>query len=97
MPIYEYVCKACGNELEEMQRITDSPLRKCPSCGALKLQRIVSRTSFQLKGDGWFTSGGYGYKGGKDKSASNTASTSDKSGAKKKTANSASNTKHAAA
>lgn len=54
MPIYEYRCNACGHEFELFQKITDSPKRKCPHCGRLKARRIVSQTSFVLKGGGWY-------------------------------------------
>ena len=52
MPIYEYQCPKCGT-FELMQRITDAPLRKCPTCKG-KVERLVSRTSFVLKGSGWY-------------------------------------------
>ncbi len=55
MPIYEYVCEACGKLTERMQKMTDPPLRVCPECGARKVARIVSRTTFQLKGGGWYS------------------------------------------
>jgi putative FmdB family regulatory protein len=54
MPVYEYSCKACGHEFEREQRISDAPIKKCPSCGALKARRLISRTSFVLKGGGWY-------------------------------------------
>jgi putative FmdB family regulatory protein len=54
MPIYEYACKGCGHEFEREQRISDAPIKKCPSCGALKARRQISRTSFVLKGGGWY-------------------------------------------
>ena len=54
MPIYEYACKACGHEFEREQRISEAPIKKCPSCGALKARRQISRTSFVLKGGGWY-------------------------------------------
>ncbi|WP_242346937.1 FmdB family zinc ribbon protein [Anaeromyxobacter terrae] len=54
MPIYEYVCEACGRLTEVMQRMTD-PAPACPECGAPKLARLISRTSFQLKGGGWYS------------------------------------------
>lgn len=54
MPIYEYVCGACGHQLEEMQGFNDEPLVKCPSCNKRKLQKIVSAPSFHLKGTGWY-------------------------------------------
>jgi putative FmdB family regulatory protein len=52
MPIYEYRCEHCG-EFEEMQRITDPPLARCPRCHR-KVRRLISSTSFQLKGSGWY-------------------------------------------
>jgi putative FmdB family regulatory protein len=55
MPIYEYVCKGCGHEFEREQRISEAPVKKCPSCGALKARRQISRTSFVLKGGGWYS------------------------------------------
>ena len=52
MPIYEYRCEHCG-DFEEMQRITDPPLPRCPRCKR-KVRRLISNTSFQLKGSGWY-------------------------------------------
>ena len=54
MPIYEYQCQQCGYALEMMQKINDAPLRQCPACGEEGLQKQVSRTSFRLKGSGWY-------------------------------------------
>ncbi len=55
MPIYEYACKGCGHEFEREQRITEAPIKKCPSCRALKARRQISRTAFVLKGGGWYS------------------------------------------
>ncbi len=55
MPIYEYACDNCEQELEVEQRITDAPLKTCPSCRSRKLRRLISRTSFVLKGGGWYS------------------------------------------
>jgi putative FmdB family regulatory protein len=52
MPIYEYNCKTCG-VFEVTQRITESPLDTCPTCGA-HVSRLISHTSFVLKGSGWY-------------------------------------------
>ena len=52
MPIYEYKCNKCG-VVEVMQRITEAPLKKCPNCKS-KVERMVSRSSFVLKGTGWY-------------------------------------------
>jgi putative FmdB family regulatory protein len=52
MPIYEYDCQRCGT-FEATQRITDKPLVKCPTCRG-KVRKLISNTSFQLKGTGWY-------------------------------------------
>jgi putative FmdB family regulatory protein len=52
MPTYEYRCEHCG-DFEENQRITDPPLERCPKCRR-KVRRLISNTSFQLKGSGWY-------------------------------------------
>lgn len=54
MPIYEYVCKACGHQLEAFQKITEQPLTECPNCHKNTLNKLISSTSFQLKGTGWY-------------------------------------------
>ena len=56
---YEYKCEECGHEFEVEQKISDEPLKLCPSCGAEKAKRQISNVAFQLKGTGWFTTGGY--------------------------------------
>ena len=63
MPIYEYACGKCESEFEAEQRITDDPLKKCPECGSKRVKRLISRTSFALKGGGWYADG-YGSAGG---------------------------------
>jgi putative FmdB family regulatory protein len=55
MPTYEYVCKACDHEFEKEQRISDAPLKTCPKCKAKQVKRLISRTSFHLKGGGWYS------------------------------------------
>ena len=52
MPIYEYKCQKCGT-FEVTQRITEKPLGKCPTCKG-KVKKLISNTSFQLKGTGWY-------------------------------------------
>ncbi|NMC72421.1 MAG: zinc ribbon domain-containing protein [Myxococcales bacterium] len=54
MPIYEYRCEACGHEFEEIQRITAPPLETCPACGRPSVHRLISHSSFILKGSGWY-------------------------------------------
>jgi len=54
MPIYEYTCHGCGKEIEVWQKISEKPKKVCPECGAHKLERLISNTSFHLKGSGWY-------------------------------------------
>lgn len=53
MPIYEYECLSCGKQHEIMQRHNDMPLVECPDCGG-GLKKLMSNTSFVLKGTGWY-------------------------------------------
>lgn len=53
MPIYEYECTACNEKREYLQRFSDEPIRECPSCGGT-LRRLISNSSFILKGTGWY-------------------------------------------
>jgi putative FmdB family regulatory protein len=54
MPFYEYQCSNCGHDMEAMQKINDSPLKKCPECGKSALKRLMSAPVFRLKGGGWY-------------------------------------------
>ncbi len=56
MPVYEYACQDCGRQFEELQGIHDKPLKKCKFCGG-KAERLISQTSFALKGSGWYKDG----------------------------------------
>ncbi len=76
MPIYEYLCRKCG-EFEVTQRITDSPLTRCPTCRG-KVTKLISNTSFQLKGGGWYVTD-YGRKDGKGQEKSTEAKGESKS------------------
>ena len=76
MPIYEYECTRCGRVEEVMQQFSDKRLKTCRKCSG-KLHKLISRSSFHLKGTGWYVTD---YAG-------NTGSTPDaKSDGKKKTA-----------
>lgn len=75
MPVYEYECSDCKNVLEVQQKMAEEPLTVCPECeGTLK--KLISTSSFQLKGGGWYADG--------------YSSTSGKSAPKKKSGDSAS-------
>lgn len=83
MPIYEYSCQKCG-VIEVTQRITEKPLAKCPTCKS-KVKKLISNTSFQLKGTGWYVTD-YARKGqnGESKSDSGSPSSSTTSSSETK-------------
>jgi len=99
MPIYEYKCGKCGT-FEATQRITGRPLSRCPTCKG-KVKKLISNTSFQLKGTGWYvTDYARKDKGASDKTSSskgeNTATTETKSDSKTPAASSDAKEKPAA-
>lgn len=53
MPIYEYKCIKCNEQFEVMQKMSDDPLTECSSCGG-DLKKLITGTSFVLKGGGWY-------------------------------------------
>lgn len=78
MPIYEYNCPKCG-DFDQMQKITDGPLKKCPTCKA-KVTKLISNPAFHLKGGGWYITD-YGRKdGGGGASESKSEDSSSSSG-----------------
>ena len=74
MPIYEYGCGVCGHTFERLQKVSDDPVQDCPECDATgQVKKLISRSSFVLKGGGWYKDH-YGLKssstGGSDGSGS---------------------------
>ncbi len=59
MPIYEYQCRKCGKQFEAFQGITEPDLKTCRFCKG-KVQKMMSLSSFSLKGTGWYATD---YKG----------------------------------
>jgi putative FmdB family regulatory protein len=80
MPIYEYECEDCGKQCEVIQKFDDLPLSSCPECGG-HMHKLVSHTSFILKGTGWYATdyAGRGKKKSKD-AAEGKACGSEKAG-----------------
>lgn len=68
MPVYEYECSNCRKVFEVQQKMSDAPLTACPECeGAVR--KLMSMSSFQLKGGGWYADGYGSASGGAGKSA----------------------------
>lgn len=84
MPIYEYECDKCGSHLEVLQKVGDKPLTRCSKCRG-KVRKVVSRSSFQLKGSGWYVTD-YANKGSGSNSEKSEAKTETKTEAKASTA-----------
>jgi putative FmdB family regulatory protein len=76
MPIYEYYCHHCQHKFDELQKVSDPVLTHCPKCQQPALEKLVSNTSFQLKGGGWYVTDFKGKKN--DAEASKTAATANK-------------------
>jgi putative FmdB family regulatory protein len=53
MPIYEYRCKKCGKEFELFQKISDPAIKTCKFCKG-PAGKLISLSSFHLKGGGWY-------------------------------------------
>lgn len=54
MPIYAYRCADCGHAQDFLQKISDGPISRCPSCGSANFAKQVTAAGFQLKGGGWY-------------------------------------------
>jgi putative FmdB family regulatory protein len=61
MPIYAYKCESCGFAKDVLQKMSDSPLTDCPTCGAATFKKQLTAAGFQLKGSGWYATD---FKGG---------------------------------
>jgi putative FmdB family regulatory protein len=53
MPLYEYKCHSCGKTFEALQKFSDEPIKIHEDCGG-EVERLISRSAFQLKGTGWY-------------------------------------------
>jgi putative FmdB family regulatory protein len=63
MPIYEYECESCHHAFEVWQKITEEPVKKCEACGSTRVTKLISQSTFHLKGTGWYLTD-YARKGG---------------------------------
>lgn len=54
MPIYEYICEACEETHDALQKMSDAPLTDCPACSEPSLKKMLSAPSFRLSGSGWY-------------------------------------------
>lgn len=54
MPIYEYVCDSCGKQIEKIQKFSDPLLTECDCEQKGRLRKMMSQSSFVLKGGGWY-------------------------------------------
>jgi putative FmdB family regulatory protein len=87
MPTYEYLCTKCGNQWEEIQKISEAPIKVCPKCSKSTAKRQISGGSFILKGGGWYADSYSSPKPGKkdEASASSETKSADAGGSETKT------------
>ena len=78
MPIYEYQCKKCGRQFEAFQGISEPDLKTCKFCRG-KVHKMVSLSSFSLKGSGWYATDYAGKKPSTAKTAKTETTTSESS------------------
>ncbi|PKN85619.1 MAG: hypothetical protein CVU51_08510 [Deltaproteobacteria bacterium HGW-Deltaproteobacteria-1] len=76
MPIYEYRCKKCGKQFEAFQGITEPDLKTCKFCKG-KVQKMMSLSSFSLKGTGWYATDYAGKKTSTAKTAKKEETSAD--------------------
>ena len=77
MPIYEYRCAKCAAEFEKMVKL-NAPIPSCPACGDEEVTKLISASSFVLKGGGWYRDH-YGLKSGGDSKPAGESPVSSKS------------------
>lgn len=53
MPVYQYACTECGEELEARQSFTDDPLTVCPACSG-RLRKVLTAVGVVFKGSGFY-------------------------------------------
>ncbi len=81
MPVYEYQCSECNRVQEVFQKISDAPLVTCSHCSG-HMKKLISQSSFHLKGSGWYVTDYGGAKTGSenpDKSSSKSTETTSAS------------------
>src|SRR6478672_5812933 len=54
MPIYAFVCSACGHQFDRLQKLSDPDPSTCPDCAADAVKRQLTAPSFRLSGSGWY-------------------------------------------
>lgn len=77
MPVYEYECCKCGKVVEVWQSLSDEPMTDCPDCAG-SLKKLISMSSFRLKGGGWYADG-YASTASSSTPCASSSSSADKS------------------
>ena len=85
MPTYEYACSNCGNQWEEIQKISENPLTECPKCHEQTAKRQISGGNFILKGGGWYADLYSSSKGGAKASSEGSAASKSETKSESKT------------
>jgi putative FmdB family regulatory protein len=98
MPLYEYQCDDCANRFERIQKFSDPPVEKCPTCGGA-VRKLISSPAIQFKGSGWYITdyARKGESGGKSEGGSSSTDSNKDSAASKDTSDSKESSKETSA
>ena len=80
MPIYEFICRSCGEEKEYILEVSEQPPQSCAACGGMLVKKI-SAPAIQFKGDGWYVTD-YGGKKPGSSTLSEPSESAEKDGSK---------------
>ena len=83
MPIYEYKCENCNDTFEILQKVNENPLTECILCHEGPVKKLISVSSFVLKGAGFYVND-YPSEGRKKAQKSEKSEKSEKSTSKSK-------------
>lgn len=62
MPIYEFVCRDCGSEFEQLMSFSAHGHPPCPACASQHVSRKIGRPAIHFKGSGWYVTDSKGSK-----------------------------------
>jgi putative FmdB family regulatory protein len=81
VPLYEYECRKCHQRFEEIQKVDDRPIKKCPKCKSGRVERLISAPAVRFKGTGWYVTdyAGKGKSDSKSETGDTSSSKSEKS------------------
>ncbi|MBX3013880.1 MAG: zinc ribbon domain-containing protein [Caldilineaceae bacterium] len=78
MPIYEFVCRNCHHEFEQILSFSATSMPNCPNCSSSEVERRVGRPAIHFKGSGWYITDSKASKDSANATTKTTEKTTDK-------------------